>query len=95
MCVCLGGEESEIIWNKCENGKGKEEERHLSASVMNSPSPFVQGSPTMAHTYKICMVYDHAYRCFLYKGILHLTTKKFKLNTDCTKVVGVEYYIYF
>ena len=43
VCVCLGGEESEIIWNKCEKGKGKEGERRLSASVMNSPSAFVQG----------------------------------------------------
>ena len=43
MCVCLGGEGSEIIWNKCEKGKGKEVERHLSASVMNSPSSFVHG----------------------------------------------------
>ena len=45
MCVCvcvLGGEESEF-GNKCENGKGKEGERHLSASVLNSPLPFVQG----------------------------------------------------
>ena len=48
MCVCVcvcggGGEGSERIWNKCEKRKGKEGERHLSASVMNSPSPFVQG----------------------------------------------------
>ena len=42
VCVCLGGEESEF-GNKCEKGKGKEGERRLSASVMNSPSPFVQG----------------------------------------------------
>ena len=40
--VCLGGEESEF-GNKCEKGKGKEGERRLSASVMNSPLPFVQG----------------------------------------------------
>ena len=43
LCVCLGGEGSERIWNKCEKGKGKEGERRLSASVMNSPSAFVQG----------------------------------------------------
>ena len=43
VCVCLEGEESERIWNKCEKGKGKEDERRLSVSVMNSPSPFVQG----------------------------------------------------
>ena len=43
VCVCLEGEESERIWNKCEKGKGKEGERCLSASVMNSPSPFVHG----------------------------------------------------
>ena len=43
VCVCLGGEGSERIWNKCEKGKGKEVERRLSASVMNSPSPFVHG----------------------------------------------------
>ena len=42
VCVCLGGEESEF-GNKCEKGKGKEGERRLSASVMNSPLPFVQG----------------------------------------------------
>ena len=42
MCV-FGGEGSEIIWNKCEKGKGEEGERRLSASAMNSPSPFVQG----------------------------------------------------
>ena len=43
-CVCVfgGGEESEF-GNKCEKGKGKEGERRLSASVMNSPLPFVQG----------------------------------------------------
>ena len=47
MCVCLcvfgGGEGLERIWNKCEKGKGKEVERRLSASVMNSPSSFVHG----------------------------------------------------
>ena len=43
VCVCLGGEGSERIWNKCEKGKGKEVERRLSASVMNSPSSFVHG----------------------------------------------------
>ena len=48
MCVCVcvwggGGEGSERICNKCEKGKGKEGERRLSASVMNNPSPFVQG----------------------------------------------------
>ena len=42
VCVCLGGEESEF-GTKCEKGKGKEGERRLSASVMNSPLPFVQG----------------------------------------------------
>ena len=44
VCVCVfgGGEESEF-GNKCEKGKGKEGERRLSASVMNSPLPFVQG----------------------------------------------------
>ena len=42
VCVCLGGEESEF-GNKCEKGKGKEGERRLSASAMNSPLPFVQG----------------------------------------------------
>ena len=73
-------------------------------SVVNSPSPFVQGSvwplcwpmqrsPTMAY---ICLpfVYDHVSRWFLYRGILNLATKC-QLNTDCTSVVsvvGVEYY---
>ena len=42
VCVCWGGEGPERIWNKCKKGKGKEGERRLSASVMNSPSPFVQ-----------------------------------------------------
>ena len=42
-CVCLVGEGSERIWNKCDKGKGKKCQRCLSASVMNSPSPFVQG----------------------------------------------------
>ena len=74
VCVCLGGKGAERFWDKCEKGKGKEGERCLSVSVMNSPSPFVQwyigaatvlaymqGSPTMAHTYRVCMVYDHVY----------------------------------
>ena len=43
VCVWVGGEGSEWIWNKCEKGKVKEGERRLSASVMNSPLPFVQG----------------------------------------------------
>ena len=43
MCVCLGGGEESEFGNKCEKGKGKEGERRLSASVMNSPLPFVQG----------------------------------------------------
>ena len=44
VCVCVwGGEGLERIWNKCEKGKGKVGERHLSASVMNGPSPFAQG----------------------------------------------------
>ena len=43
VCVCLGGEGSERIWIKCEKGKGKEDERCLSASVMNSPISFVHG----------------------------------------------------
>ena len=70
VCVCLGGEGSERIWNKCEKGKGKEGERCLSASVMNSSSAFVQGqawplcwpmqgTPTMAYTFRVCMVYDY------------------------------------
>ena len=41
VCVFGGGEGSERIWNKYEKGKGKESERHLLASVMNNPSPFV------------------------------------------------------
>ena len=79
MCVCLGGEGSERIWNKCE--KGEEGEEHLSVSVMNSLSAFVplcwpmQGSPTTAYTYRVCMVYDHVYSMLLYEGILHLATK--------------------
>ena len=43
VCVCLGGEGSERIWNKCEKGKRKEGERCLLASVMNNPMAFVQG----------------------------------------------------
>ena len=47
VCVCacvFGGVKDEREFgNKCEKGKGKEGERHLSASVMNSPSAFVQG----------------------------------------------------
>ena len=44
VCVCVwGGKGSERIWNKCEKGKEKDGERHLSASVMSSPLPFVQG----------------------------------------------------
>ena len=43
VCVCLGGGEESEFGNKCEKGKGKEGERRLSASVMNSPLPFVQG----------------------------------------------------
>ena len=42
VCV-FGGEESREFENKCEKGKGKEGTGHLSASVINSPSPFVQG----------------------------------------------------
>ena len=56
--------------NKYEKGKGKEGERHLSASVMNSPSTFVQELawplcwpmqrlPIIASGYRVCMVYDH------------------------------------
>ena len=42
--VCfLGGDGSERIWNKCEKEKGKEGRKRLSTSVMNNPSPFVQG----------------------------------------------------
>ena len=42
MCVCVGvgGVKDQ---NKCGKGKGKEGERHLLASVMNSPSAFVHG----------------------------------------------------
>ena len=71
VCVCLGGEGSESIWNKCEKGKGKEGERRLSASVMNSHlckgrhghcvAWPMQGSLTMAYTYRVCTVYDHVY----------------------------------
>ena len=44
VCVCVGGGEgSERIWNKYEKGKGKESERHLSASVMNNPRHLYKG----------------------------------------------------
>ena len=41
----------------------------------------------MAHTYKVCMVYDHHTVCFLYRGILAVECQ---LNAA---VVGVECYI--
>ena len=44
VCVCVWGvKDHKEFWNKCEKGKGKEGERRLSASVMNSPLPFVHG----------------------------------------------------
>ena len=44
VCVCIfGGEKSERIWKEVRELKGKESERRLSASVMNSPSAFVHG----------------------------------------------------
>ena len=45
MCVCVWGvnDQKEFGIYECEKGKGKEDVRRLSASVMNSPSPFVQG----------------------------------------------------
>ena len=104
VCACLGGEGSERISNKCEKRKGKEGERRLSVSVMNSPSPFVQGYIGMATvfayarathhgtykcTYKICMVYDHVYSMPPVQRNSTPSNKIFN-QTDCTKVVGVE-----
>ena len=45
VCVCVWGvnDQKEFGIYECEKGKGKEDVRCLSASVMNSPSPFVQG----------------------------------------------------
>ena len=44
MCVCVWGVKDQREFGiECEKGKGKEGERCLSASVMNSSSPFVQG----------------------------------------------------
>ena len=57
----------------------------------------MQGSPTTAHTYKICMVYDHAYSMppVQRNSTPTCSNKIFQPNTDCTKVVGVEYYIQY
>ena len=53
MCV-WGGERSERIWKKCVAGKGKEDEKkRLLASVLNSPSAFLQGY-TMQTLVDIC-----------------------------------------
>ena len=46
----------------------------------------------MAHTYRVCMVYDHNTVCFLYKGILYLAVEC-QLNADYMAVVGVECYV--
>ena len=42
--VCVGGvKDQRECGKKCEKGKVKECERHLSSSVMNNPSAFVHG----------------------------------------------------
>ena len=44
MCVCVGGlKDQRECGKKCEKGKVKEYERHLSVSAMNNPSAFVHG----------------------------------------------------
>ena len=40
----------------------------------------------MVHTYRVCMVYDHVY------SMLFVQRNSIPINTDYTKVVGVEYY---
>ena len=83
--------------------KGKESERRLSASVMNSPSAFVHGyawppcwlrlgSPTMAYIYKEFVQYMTMYTmCLSYKGVLYLECWPNVLFHSI--VVGVEHCI--
>ena len=47
----------------------------------------------MAYTYRVCMVYDHIYSMLFVQGNSIPSNKM--LNTDYTKVVGVEYYYCF
>ena len=48
-------------------------------------------SPTMAHTYRVCMVYDHVYsKLFVCRNSIP-SNKMLTKYTDYTKVVGVEY----
>ena len=54
----------------------------------------------MAHTYRVCMVYDHAYSMlFVYIQRNFIPSNKMltKINTNYTKVaiVGVEYFFKF
>ena len=85
--MCLGGEESEF-GNKCEKGKGKEGERRLSASVMNSPLPLILCKGRRGHCVGLCkghppwhiptefVWYMTMYTVsFSYTGILYLATK--------------------
>ena len=86
VCVCLGGEGLEKIWNKCEKGKGKEGERRLSASVMNTPCHLCKGRrghcvglskghpPWHIPTEFVWYMTMYTVR-FLYKQILYLATK--------------------
>ena len=63
--MCVWGVKHQKIFGKCEKGKGKEGERHLSASVVNSPSALYKGRR-----------HDHVYIVwFLYKRILKLAVE--------------------
>ena len=64
VCVFWGVMDQREFGNKCEKEKHNEDERHLSASVMNNPFALVrglawplwwpmQGSPTVAYTYRV------------------------------------------
>ena len=48
-------------------------------------------SPTMAYTYRVCMVYDRNTVCFFVQG--NLISSSRMLKTDYMAVVGVECYV--
>ena len=86
LCVCVCGVKNQREFVEIAR---KEKLKSLEAYVDVSNEKFLgicacigvaialasEGSPTMAHTYRVCMVYDHNTVCFLYKGILYLAVE--------------------
>ena len=100
VCVCVWGlKDQKEFGNKCEKGKGKEGERRLSASVMNSPSVVCMGR--RGHCVGLCkghppwhiptefVWYMTMYTVCFYTRGSNLATEC-QLNTDYTKIVCVE-----